>query len=444
MSNNQDKQTLEYTGKAVPSSRRSRMASMASLAVGLAGGMISEGAKKISQGHRPQIKDVLLTPNNAHKLANKLKQLRGAALKVGQLLSMDSGEFIPPELAAILAQLRDDVDPMPFSQLTALLNEEWGDEWHEQFKQFSFSPMAAASIGQVHSAHDLNGYQLALKIQYPGVRKSIDSDVDNVGSLLRISGLIPKETDIQYLLEETKKQLHAETDYITEAKWLNQYQLDLSTFDEFIVPSVIEEFTTNNILAMSYHAGESIESLQSLPQDERDHITSSLISLLFNEMFVFKRVQTDPNFANFLYQRDTKKIVLLDFGATRELADAISAGYNKLLIASMDGNKESIGDALSEIGFFQETISDKQRLSVIDIFYQACEPLRHEGLYDFGASNLAQRISIQAKELSIKKNYWHTPPIDALFLHRKIGGLYLIASKLKANINIQRLIATHL
>lgn len=125
---------------AVPSSRLSRLARLGSLASGVAGGMIAEGVRQFAQGRRPSVGELLLTPANARRVADQLAQLRGAAMKVGQLLSMDAGDLIPPELAAILAQLRADARPMPMSQLVAVLEGSWGAGWEQQFERFSFTP----------------------------------------------------------------------------------------------------------------------------------------------------------------------------------------------------------------------------------------------------------------------------------------------------------------
>ena len=444
MSSYRQKYSDSTVGSSIPSSRFSRFANMAQLTAGIAGSVVSEYAKQVSTGNTPQFRDLLLTPSNAKRVADKLMKMRGAALKVGQLLSMDSGEFIPPELALILDKLRDSVEPMPFSQLTQLLDKEWGENWHDKFDQFTFSPMAAASIGQVHSAHTLNGDKLAIKIQYPGISKSIDSDVDNVNTILIYSGLLPDSASIDNLLDETKKQLHYETDYLREANWINKYRLHFIKDDDFIIPEVFDEFTTEHILCMSHLDGENIDTFTNLPQQEKNHIVSCLIKLTFKEIFELKHAQTDPNFANYLYQPETRKIVLLDFGATREIPNHISDGYKSLLSATHKDNKNDIDDALQQIGFFQDQITDTQKDAVIGLFQMACEPLRHSGEFDFENSSLAKNVSLAGRELSFKQNYWHTPPADALFLHRKIAGLYLIATKLKAKINIQNIIKPYI
>ena len=240
---------------AVPAGRLARLARLGSLATGVAGNMLAEGAKQLAQGNRPTVSELLLTPANARRVADQLAQLRGAAMKVGQLLSMDTGEVLPPELTDILARLRADAKPMPLSQLAKVLDENWGKGWQTRFQQFSFQPLAAASIGQVHSAHSKDGRHLALKIQYPRVRQSIDSDVDNVAALLRLSGLLPKSLDIAPLLTEAKQQLHQEADYQREANYLQRYRALLADSPELVLPEVHTDFTTSHVLAMSFVGG---------------------------------------------------------------------------------------------------------------------------------------------------------------------------------------------
>ena len=429
---------------AVPSGRMSRFASLGSLAAGVAGGMLAEGARQLSQGNRPKARDMLLTPANAKRVANQLSQLRGAAMKVGQLMSMDAGELLPPELSDILGRLRSDAKPMPLSQLAKVLDENWGKGWNKQFKQFSFESIAAASIGQVHSCYTKTDEHLAIKIQYPGVKESIDSDVDNVATLLRVSGLIPKSVDYKPLLEEAKLQLHAEADYVQEASWLVQYTELLGENSDFILPKVYEEYSTENILAMSFVEGASVESLVNASQEDRNRIVSLLLELLFREMFEFQLIQTDPNFANYQYESKSKSLVLLDFGATRAYPKKIAEGYRQLIQGAMENNRDSMSDAAKNIGFFQTHIEDGQREAVLDLFVQACEPLTTEGEYDFGQSNLASRIKEAGMSLSTEKDYWHTPPVDALFFHRKLGGLYLLAAKLNARVDVRGLFKPYL
>ena len=194
-------------GKAVPTTRIGRFAKVARLAGGVAGGMLAEGARQFRAGNRPRRRDLLLTPANARRVTKQLSEMRGAAMKLGQILSMDSGDLLPRELTDILASLRNDATSMPDAQLDAALVAAYGKDWEKAFRIFDRYPIAAASIGQVHRAVAHDGRELALKIQYPGVGDSIDSDVDNIATVLRISGLLPDDVDMTPLLEDAKSQL---------------------------------------------------------------------------------------------------------------------------------------------------------------------------------------------------------------------------------------------
>ena len=421
---------------AVPGNRWSRLARLGGMASGVAGGMLAEGIRQFTQGKRPSMSEMLLTPANARRVAEQLAQLRGAAMKVGQLLSMDAGDLLPPELAEIMARLRAEAHPMPMSQLVVVLNTQWGEGWDQHFERFSFTPMAAASIGQVHAARTKDGRDLAIKVQYPGVRQSIDSDVDNVATLLRISGLLPKKLNIAPLLNEAKQQLQAEANYIDEGKWLHRYGDLLANSPEFTVPALHKDFSTNSILAMTYVGGEPIEALARQPQDERNRVAGLLFTLLFREIFEFKLIQTDPNFANYRYDSETRQVILLDFGATRAYPNATVNAYKRLIFASINNNYSAMSEAASSIGYFQADIQAHQRQAVLDIFSLACEPLRDAGPYHFGSTNLATRIRDAGMILGRDRDFWHTPPAAALLIHRKLGGLYLLAARLKAQVDV--------
>jgi predicted unusual protein kinase regulating ubiquinone biosynthesis (AarF/ABC1/UbiB family) len=425
--------------RAIPTSRLARLAKLGSMAGKVAGNMLVSGAKGALNGQQWDNKALLLQPKNITHLAKQLAHLRGAAMKLGQLLSMDAGDLLSPELAQLLAMLRADADPMPHQQLIAVLKDQWGDNWLDTLSHIDLKPFAAASIGQVHQAFTEQGSKLAIKIQYPGIAKSVVSDVDNVMTLLTLSRLLPKEIDIKPLVAEAKKQLLNEADYALEASYLTRYGQYLAGNPRFKVPTLYSEYSSGQILAMEYVEAQPIEQLSHLSQAQRNRIASDFIALFFLELFDFKLVQTDPNFANFQYQVSTDRIVLLDFGATREVPELLSQGYRKLLSAAQVQDRNRVLSAAIEIGYFQDTILDSYKNNVIDLFILACEPLRFTGEYDFAHSDLARRMKEAGLAMSTQVQQWHTPPIDALFIHRKLAGLYLIAAKLQATVNANAL-----
>lgn len=431
-------------GLTVPAGRWSRLARLGVMASTVAGGMLAEGARQLARGERPKVNAMLLTPANARRVADELSRLRGAAMKVGQLLSMDAGDLIPPALAEILARLRSDAFSMPMSQLVVILEQAWGKDWSEHFERFSFTPAAAASIGQVHEATTREGKRLAIKVQYPGVRESIDSDVDNVAALLRISGLLPAAFDLRGILDDAKQQLHAEADYRAEGAWLKTYADHLGPHAGFLIPELYGELATSNILAMTWVEGVSIESLVLESQSLRDRVAHQLFDLVFRELFDFKLTQSDPNFANYRFNRETQQLVLLDFGATRAIPASFSGSYRDLMHGAMRGDRQSMFAAAESIGYFNQDMTFEQQALVMDIFEMACEPLCCQGPYDFATSGLPRRMHDAGMALALDRDFWHTPPIDALFLHRKLAGTFLLAARLKARVDMGALAKVYL
>jgi len=381
-----------------------------------------------------------LTPTNVQRITQQLAQMRGAAMKVGQLISMDAGDLLPPELAAILARLRSDAHAMPQRQVQAVLSANWGAKWQQRFEPFDFTPIAAASIGQVHRAYTRDGRDLAIKIQYPGVRKSISSDVDNVAALLRLSGLLPKTLDIAPLLHEAKRQLREEADYQAEGAHLQRFGALLADAPQFVVPVLHADLTTRNVLAMSFVDGVPIESMTSAPQADRNRIVRLLVALLFRELFEFNLMQTDPNFANYRYNPQTRQLVLLDFGATRSFAPTFGQAYRSVMQAAMAGDRAAMRQAAMAIGYFDEHAQARHQDAVLDMMQMALEPLRHDGDFDFGTTDMVQRLHQAGMALGLDRDFWHIPPVDTLFLHRKLGGLYLLAARLKARLNVRQLV----
>ena len=420
----------------VPHRRVSRLMRLGTLAGSLAGGMLAEGIRQFARGNRTGAAELVLTPANARRIADQLASLRGAAMKIGQLLSLDAGDLLPPELAEILSRLRANARPMPMSEVVEVLETGWGSDWDRQFRQFSFAPLASASIGQVHSCITVDGRRLAVKIQYPHIRDSIDSDVANVATLLRMTHLLPAGIDLAPLLEEARRQLHEEADYLREAGHLVRFQALLRDTPALALPGVDAGLTRENILAMTYMDGEPVESLVHAGQAVRNRVVGLLLELLFRELFEFRLVQTDPNFANFLYNSGSQQLILLDYGATRGYPVEVAEAYRQLLGAGMHGDRPRVAAALQAIGYFREDIGDQQRDVVVRLFHEAMEPARCSGCYDFGASDLSERLLDAGVALSLKQGYWHSPPADALFLHRKLGGLYLLAARLGARVDV--------
>lgn len=431
-------------GLAVPFGRLSRFARFGGMAAQVAGNMVFDGVQHLISGRRPSLSDLLMTPANALKVTHQLSNMRGAAMKIGQMISMDAGDFLPRELADILAQLRSDARHMPRAQLDGVLKSQWGDDWQMRFSEFDYRPIAAASIGQVHRATTPDGRLLAIKVQYPGVRESIDSDVDNVASLLRMTGLLPASLNIGPLLDEGRKQLHQEADYRREAAYLKRFSALLSGDSNFQVPQFYAEFSTDRILAMSYIDSVSLDAMMDAPQKTRDRVAKLLIDLVMRELFVFRLMQTDPNFANYRFNPMTKQLVLLDFGACQEIGKKTAIAYHSLMHAFLAGSEEASFNAMQSMGFIAPDMPARYRKAIADMLALTMEPLQHDGPFDFGSNDIARRLREIGMEIAAERELWHLPPAHTVFIQRKLGGIYLLASRLRARVNVRRLMLRYL
>ena len=425
--------------KPVPASRAGRLLQMGRLAGGLAGGMLGSGLRQVATGKLPTMEDMLMTPANATRLANRLSEMRGAAMKVGQLLSMESNDLLPRQLTDILARLRQEAHAMPLGQVDAVLTQAWGESWQDRFSRFVFTPLAAASIGQVHEAVTVDGHHLAIKIQYPGIRQSIDSDVDNVAGLLSLFNMVPSES-LKPLLQEAKLQLHAEADYLAEAEHLQAFAEHLAGDEDFVVPRVYGELTTSDVLTMEFTAGEPIENSVEQTQQQRDHLATRLLGLSLRELFSWGQVQTDPNYANFLYQQGQDRIVLLDFGATRYYTQQRRDALGTLMLAGMHDDMEMLQQAAVEVGYLGDSDTPAYVNAILQLLRMATEPVRVSGSFDFTANDLAERISQLLYTLRVESRVWRMPPPEILFLHRKLGGMYMLCSKLQARVDVGNLV----
>ncbi|MEI6417539.1 MAG: AarF/ABC1/UbiB kinase family protein [Sphingomonadales bacterium] len=406
----------------------------------LAGAVLAGGAADIARGRRPDVAGALFNPGTALKLAGELARLRGAAMKLGQIISMDGGQLLPPEWAGVFARLRADADPMPPAQLQAQLAAAWGADWRRHFRDFPDRPIAAASIGQVHRAVLADGRQVAVKVQYPGVAASINADVDNAASLIRLSGLVPAGLDLAPLLAAAKAQLAEEADYAREAACLQGYAALVAAWPDVQVPGVVAELSGGHVLVMDWLGGVSVDSAAALPQAERDRLCALLFKLVLHELFDWRLMQTDPNFANYRYCLSTGRLILLDFGAVRAIPEDLSAGYQAALQAGVNGDDAALLVALRGMGLLaaQPHAGEAALLrTVLALAGEAFAPIRAGGSFDFGTTDLAKRLVAQSMAMLDERAAFVAPPPDLLFIQRKLGGMALLASSLKARLDVR-------
>ncbi len=427
------------TASRVPEGRAERVVRLGSMLAGIAGGAALEALRRAARRSEDE-GSVILTPANARRLTETLADLRGAAMKLGQMLSLQGQDLLPPEFSEILSTLRDQAHFMPEPQVREVLVAEFGPDWEDLFTDFDFDPIAAASIGQVHAAVTSDGRDLALKLQYPGVDRSISSDVDNLGVLLRLARVLPVDLEIRPLLEEIKRELKREADYRREADNTERYRELVADEPAVLVPRVHRDLSTRRVLATDRVHARPIEDLRSSEhsQKRRDRVGERLMSLVLRELFHFRFMQTDPNFANYLFDSEKQRIVLLDFGSVRRFTRSFAATYRRFIVASVEGDRKELFDVARELGFLRGDEDSDALETLVRLCKLLTEPLAHRGCYDFPQSDLAPRAR-EAGLDGLTRARLPQPPAETLFLHRKLGGSFLLLAHIGARVDCHAL-----
>ncbi|XP_064622079.1 atypical kinase COQ8B, mitochondrial-like [Lineus longissimus] len=427
--------------RAVPASRISRIASFGSLAAGLSVGALGELAKRaLGAGENGKGTAILdnspfLTEANAERIVNTLCRVRGAALKLGQMLSIQDNSLINPQLQRIFDRVRQSADFMPLWQMKKALVAEFGPNWKDKVEEFDEKPFAAASIGQVHRAKLLDGREVAMKIQYPGVAASIDSDIDNLMSVMSVSNILPKGLYVESAMKVARKELAWEVDYIREKESAARFRELLKDDPVFYVPEIISDLSSKQVLTSELVYGLPLDQCAKFDQETRNEICMNILRLCLLELFEFNVMQTDPNWSNFLYDPETKQIILLDFGATRDFSKTFVDDYIRVIKAASVGDTGEVLERSRNLGFltgYETKVMEEAHIEAVMILGEA---FASDGPFDFGGQDITVRINNLVPVML--KHRLTAPPEETYSLHRKMSGAFLLCTKLNAKIDCQ-------
>ncbi|XP_014287161.1 atypical kinase COQ8B, mitochondrial [Halyomorpha halys] len=429
------KQSLSRTARErkVPSSRLGRLISFGGLAAGLGIGTAAESARR-TLGLGSSSSSLFMTPANAERIVSTLCKVRGAALKIGQIMSIQDNNVIDPVLQKAFERVRQSADFMPHSQVESVLKSELGPDWRSKFSEFDMSPFAAASIGQVHMGRLLNGSHVAVKIQYPGVAEGIDSDIENLVGVMNLWNVFPEGLFLEKMIEVAKRELAWEVDYVREAECTRKFRELVNPYPDYYVPKVIDELCTARVLTSELIDGVPVDKCEDLDDETKTTICRLIMNLCLRELFDWRYMQTDPNWSNFFYNVESKKLILLDFGATRSYDKAFMDKYIEIVKAGADNDRQRVLELSREMGFLTGYESKAMENAHVETVMILSEQFRKDTkLFDFGRQDATKRVTELVP--TILTHRLCPPPEEIYSLHRKLSGVYLLCAKLKVKMN---------
>ena len=383
----------------------------------------------------------------AKRFCQELGELKGSYVKIGQMLALFGEHLLPPELTEALHQLHDQTIALDWPQIEPQLQEQLGSK----LKHLTIEPdaFAAASLGQVHRAA-FESRDLCLKVQYPGISQSIDSDFNDVIRLLQLARWLPNTSEIGDWLSGVKQLLKDEINYQREAEMTELVRQKLGNDPRYRIPNTHAEFCSQQILAMDYVEGFDVTSteVQQLHLERRNALGKAMLELFFSELYHWGIMQTDPNFGNYRIQigEDSDQIILLDFGAVRAFPENFLKALGNTIAAAHSADRDGIRDGLIALQCLKTDSPQEAIDSFVDFCILLTEPLHRDishapdyalnkkGTYRWGESKLLKRAGKYAKNSSLSKHFI-LPPKEFIFIVRKLTGVFSFISVLGAEFN---------
>ena len=418
---------------------------MASIGAGAAGSYLSYILQRAFIGKAEGERKLKTTHTRvARRMRDEMQSLRGPAMKLGQTLSLQAG-ILPDETLAELASLQMEAPGMHPSLVRVQVKRSLGREPEEIFEKFNPEPFAAASLGQVHEATTREHKRVAVKIQYPGIRETVENDFKwfrTVSKPAQASGYFPKD-----VIDEMERQMLAETDYRLEADNIDFFNEKLSPLSFVEVPRVFREYSSDKVLTMSRVRGRHLEQFlkQKPSQKLRDQLGSNLVELFYFQLLKLGAFHADPHWGNYLFN-DNASIGLVDFGCAKKLAprelkylhsvflypgDRHSAEFRRIL----ETNYRAQGKKLS-------TSAYRALVSFSEKFYRNVYPPereRHEA-FDFADTKFLTDYIREATKLFRTKHVM----AEYLFMARAEMGLYHTLHALKARVPTSDIVRKYL
>ncbi|MDY6816389.1 MAG: AarF/ABC1/UbiB kinase family protein [Pseudomonadota bacterium] len=411
-------------------SRTGRFFKLAGMTASVAGQYAGQRARRMLRSENDEGARSESYTRMAGQIADTLGELKGAVMKVGQIASQTQ-DFLPREFSEALEKLQKEAPPMPFEVIVGQIESELGKPLGELYEYVQEAPYASASIGQVHRARLHDGTDVIIKVQYPGVDESCDSDLKQLRMTLRLGGLLkmPKESADQ-LFAEIRERLHEELDYENEARNIGLFREFHKDQPWVLIPAVIDSHSTRRVLTLELVEGDHVSQVT---PDRYDQGTINLIGhrifvIMADQLFRFRCIHGDPHAGNFAYRPDGS-IILYDFGCVKKLKPQIVEAYRKALIAALEEDYEALDRHLIDLGArvgSQPAVDEAYYAMWRDILivpFQGDEP------YDFAEADIHKHVAAKTSTVFKYLDYFK-PPVESIFIDRMIAGHYWMLKRL--------------
>lgn len=399
--------------------------------------------------------------HEARLFTRTLGELKGAYVKIGQMMAMYGEQFLPNEVSSALRELEHQTEPLDWSAIEPVINQELAaviGDFH-----IETTALAAASLSQVHRAtHHEDGQLLCIKVQYPGVAKTIDSDFKAVLQMLRLARWLPSGKEFELWLQDIKTMLKDEVDYHRESLMTTRVAELLAHDSRYLVPTVYPKWSSPTVLTMDFVQGHHVSEpcISKLSQRRRNHLAQAMLENFFLEVFEWGLMQTDPNYGNYLIQlrpdrHQPDKLVLLDFGAVRELPSDFMQALQTTILSAHLQDKEAVIKGAIALGCLRANQAESVKKSFADFCILLMEPFKRDhsdtpkyalnpaGQYNWHDSKLLTRVGkVGAK--AILTDGFSSPPKEFALIARKLSGVFSFISELRAEFNATPFIEKYL
>lgn len=411
-----------------------------------------------SEGEKERLRKQALK-EQAEYLVTEMGKLKGSVVKIGQMMALYGEHFLPVEVTQALNQLNNQTIALEWEVIFRQLRHQLGTKVDDLI--IDREPLGSASLAQVHRAkRKSDGLELVLKIQYPNVANAIDSDMALFKDLLKLARIAPQAREFDQWFEEVRQMLHREVDYQQEAETTKRFYQRLKHDSRYIVPQIIDEYCTSQVLCMTYEHGIPLNSPQvlDLAQHRRNALGEASLEIVIREIFEWGEMQTDPNFGNYLVrfaeqEQQPDQIILLDFGAIRQFDQHLLNIAHGLISAGYQQNLQAMMNAMTGYTYFN-SIPQQSKADMATIFLMTTEAVGQptelsqayfdeQGRYDWKASNLYSRI-MQKTSTSVNSRHFTVPPKEFMFISRKFMGAYTFMTVLQAKTNIRTIVERYL